>query len=268
MIFACDLDQTLIYSRKSMGLFDADELTIVEYYEGEPLSFMSNRAMQLLRLLDKQLLFVPATTRTLEQYRRVFGIADELAPRYAITGNGGTVLIDGTPDESWRQQVLRLTGERCASFREIDDLFGGISSDVWVRKRTLCEETFFTILIERDRLPEDVMERLHERLPGLGWNCSLQGRKLYLMPDTVSKGAAVAYVMERSGSSALFAAGDSLLDESMLRIADDALAPVHGELYRRWGTDSPFRFTEQSGIRASEEILLRLLSRMEVSEAL
>lgn len=97
---------------------------------------------------------------------------------------------------------------------------------------------------------------------------SLQGRKIYLVPDHVSKGSAVRYVKELSGSSFVFAAGDSLLDESMLELADEAMAPNHGELYRKYGVHKHIGFTENSGIRASDEILARLTNRMEVRKAL
>jgi trehalose-6-phosphatase len=112
------------------------------------------------------------------------------------------------------------------------------------------------------------MLELEAVLQGHGWNCSLQGRKIYLVPDHVTKGAAVRYVKELSGAQSVFAAGDSLLDESMLLVADEAMAPNHGELYRKYGSHDRIRFTERSGIRASEDILDALMNQMEVRNAL
>jgi hypothetical protein len=54
----------------------------------------------------------------------------------------------------------------------------------------------------------------------------------------------------------------------MLTIADEAMAPNHGELFRKYGKHDRIRFTERSGIRASEEILESLSNRMEVRNAL
>ena len=73
-LVACDLDQTLIYSRSAFRLADgapAPELLSVEQLDGEPLSYLTRRAAAGIRELALASTFVPVTTRTLEQYRRV-----------------------------------------------------------------------------------------------------------------------------------------------------------------------------------------------------
>ena len=67
-VFHADLDNTLIYSvRHDVG----EEKTGVEVYEGREVSFMTNRSSSLLKRVKEHLLFVPTTTRTEEQYRRI-----------------------------------------------------------------------------------------------------------------------------------------------------------------------------------------------------
>ncbi|RED63155.1 hydrolase [Cohnella lupini] len=268
MIFACDLDQTLIYSRNSMGPVDAEQLVPVERIDGQYHSFMTRTAYENLQELSERLLFVPATTRITEQYRRIFGLTEGVRYRYAIVSNGGQVFIDGKPDLDWESSVRRTVRTNCAESLEIKQAFDRLVSEECVVKSSYCDDLFYSIVVNRDLLPPNLMAELATMLTGLGWSCSLQGRKIYLVPDHVTKGAAVQYVKELSGALSVFAAGDSLLDESMLTIADEAMAPKHGELFRKYGNHDRIRFTERSGIRASEEILEYLTNRMEVRSAL
>lgn len=270
MIFTCDLDQTLIYSRNSMGSIDEDELVPVETYDGDYLSFMSRTAYHHLQLLSQSILFVPTTTRIHEQYKRIFGLteAHSIPTKYAIISNGGKVLVDGKPDADWEHRVREAVLTKCAPHQEIKAIFDRLVAEDWVLKERYSDDLFYSIVVKYDLLPAGLMDELESSLQGTGWKSSLQGRKIYLVPDHVSKGSAVRYVKELSGSSFVFAAGDSLLDESMLEIADEAIAPKHGELYRKYGIHKHIRFTENSGIRASDEILTRLTNRMEVRNAI
>jgi hydroxymethylpyrimidine pyrophosphatase-like HAD family hydrolase len=108
----------------------------------------------------------------------------------------------------------------------------------------------------------EAVDEMRKQLAPLGWSCSLQGRKIYLVPEKVSKGAAIEYVKEKLGSNYVFAAGDSLLDESLLLAADYAIAPCHGELGRTYATHPHFHFTNSRGALASEELLDRILEHV------
>ncbi|QMV41448.1 HAD family hydrolase [Cohnella cholangitidis] len=269
MIFACDLDQTLIYSRNSMGPIEQpDELVPVELDQGEYRSFMTRTAYRDLQALSGRVHFVPTTTRIYEQYRRIFGLTEGVPSRYAIVSNGGKVLIDGRSDEEWENRVRRTVREKCAPAPEIKGKFDELVAKEWIIKDRYCDELFYSVIVDRAKLRAGLMDDLTKLLQDDGWNCSLQGRKIYLVPDCVSKGSAVRYVKELAGASYVFAAGDSLLDESMLDVADEFVAPNHGELYRKYGVHDRILFTERSGIRASEEVVGTLMNRMEARNAI
>ena len=73
-LVACDLDQTLIFSRRSFRLPPGaaePELVLVERLNGEPAAFMTATAFAGIAELARQAVLVPVTTRTLDQYRRV-----------------------------------------------------------------------------------------------------------------------------------------------------------------------------------------------------
>ena len=66
--FFSDLDNTLIFSYKhDIG----KEKRCVEIYQGREVSYITERTYGLLTYAASRLLFVPVTTRTEEQYRRM-----------------------------------------------------------------------------------------------------------------------------------------------------------------------------------------------------
>ena len=78
VLVASDLDRTLIYSAAALALPLPDEraprLLCVEVYESQPLSYMTETAAALLAELGElgdEAVFVPTTTRTRQQYRRI-----------------------------------------------------------------------------------------------------------------------------------------------------------------------------------------------------
>jgi hydroxymethylpyrimidine pyrophosphatase-like HAD family hydrolase len=84
---------------------------------------------------------------------------------------------------------------------------------------------------------------------------SVQGRKAYVVPDSLTKEAALAEVVRRVGASRVVAAGDSLLDQGVLEYADVAIRPAHGELHEAGWTRPGLVVTSRSGGGAAEEIV-------------
>lgn len=262
MIFASDLDRTLIYSMNSMGEgIPEDELIPVELYNNEVLSYMTKQALSLLHEISQIGTFIPVTTRTVEQYQRIFHITRTFNPEYAITSNGGNILFEGSPDLEW-STLVQASLKTSADHQEVKALFDELSSPEWALRGRLCDGMFYTIIIDRQVMPTEIIDTLKTSLSILGWTISIQGRKLYLMPSNLTKGSAIRYVKDRIGASYIAAAGDSLLDESLLAAADFILAPGHGELFNTYSAMDRYTFTNHSGIRASEELLLRVREDM------
>ncbi|WP_345775113.1 amino acid permease, partial [Dietzia cinnamea] len=139
-LVAVDLDRTMIFSEGALGVPLDETFECVEMYEGKPLSYMSIRSMSLLRGLSESVTVVPTTTRTIEQFQRI-GLPG--APwRYAITSNGGNILVDGEPDTAWRKGFdldlagigaelrSRVSEDWVLKYREADGLFCYLVVDV------------------------------------------------------------------------------------------------------------------------------------------
>ncbi|MFD0050449.1 HAD family hydrolase [Actinomycetes bacterium NPDC127524] len=263
MIFASDLDQTLIYSKRSarVGLDEKWPDTILaETLEEREISYMTNEAAALLKKVNGMMTFLPVTTRTIEQYKRIFFISEVIQPKAAVTSNGGNILIDGKADEEWKRRIAgRLIGESSPK-EDIQKEFSRISHSNWIIEERTADDLFHYYLIQQDLAPRDEIEQFKKAAAAMGWNLSLQGRKLYFVPQCINKWEAVAYLKDLFREDVIAASGDSMLDLCMLEAADYAIAPCHGELNIM--TDSPAEpllRTEQKGIKAAEEILTHVL---------
>jgi hypothetical protein len=262
VLVCSDLDRTLIYSTAAMGLNGSDKdrlrLRCVEVYKGEPLSFVTESAASGLEVLSDAAAFVPVTTRTPEQYARVHLLGRP--PKYAICANGGHILVDGEADDDWARAVEARMAEGCAELDEVEAHLARIAG-AFVKSRYTASKLFAYSVVERDELPPGWVEDLTGWCAERGWRTSVQGRKVYCLPEILTKAAAAAEVARRTGAEVMLAAGDSLLDTELLQAADAAIRPAHGELHDTGWTASHTAVTGAQGIAAGEEIIGWLLDR-------
>jgi hypothetical protein len=258
-LVASDLDRTLIYSAAALQLpmpdAEAPRLLCVEVYESKPLSYLTESAAGLLARLAAETVFVPTTTRTREQYHRIR--LPGPAPRFAICANGGHLLVDGVTDPAWRRQVAARLADECASLDEIRAHLLATADPAWLLKERIAEDLFAYLVVERALLPEGWVKELAGWAEGRGWTVSLQGRKIYAVPQPLTKSAAVREVARRTGAERILAAGDSLLDADLLLAADRAWRPGHGELADSGWTAGNVDALAERGVAAGEEILRR-----------
>lgn len=257
MIYASDLDQTLIYSQPAEQAEHLGErIMVAELIDGKVRSYMSSSTYQRLQELMNELIFIPVTTRTIAQYERIHLISQILKPQYAVTSNGGNMLIDGNMDTEWRDLVRTRVSETSAPVEDVLPVMQAVLQQDWLISSSFCDELFYSHIVERDRMPVQEIADLSKQLKSMGWRTSVQGRKVYIVPEAVSKGAAVAHLKQILDGRKVIASGDSLLDQSLLDIADYAIAPGHGELFRQeqMTPSGIYRFTEESGIFAADDI--------------
>ena len=260
-LVACDVDRTLVYSSKALGLpgadRDAPRLVVGEVYLGVPAAFYTRDAEQLLVALAAESTFVPTTTRTRAQFAR---IRLPVEPRYAITSNGGHLLVDGTPDRDWSAHVTAILAGISAPLAEVTWHLQKVADPLWTRAQRVAEELFVYLVVERSELPATFLDELSGWCAERAWTVSLQGRKLYCVPSPLTKSAAITEVAWRAGTARTVAAGDSLLDADLLASAEEGVRPAHGELHdRRWLLPH-LTVTERSGVLGGEEVVARLLA--------
>lgn len=262
MLFASDLDQTLIYSPKSFRMLPNTSLpaiSLVETYESRDISFMADRAIEQLQQLALQHVFIPVTTRTIEQYQRISLFHKKIIPAYGVVSNGGNVIVNGVVDQDWNNKIKKNISQMCLCSQDILSQFGEISHASWAGPLKVADNCFQYCIVERDKIPTDALESFSLWAKAQNWRISLQGRKLYIVPEVVNKWDAVAYVRDLLKEKVVIAAGDSLLDLCMLEAANYAIAPRHGEIWDSYCSGmlpiSSIQFTNQAGVLAAQEIL-------------
>ncbi|MEA5083566.1 MAG: HAD hydrolase family protein [Lachnospiraceae bacterium] len=215
-IFLSDLDNTLIYSYKhNIG----KKIVLVETKEGKELSFMTSKAHMLLEKIKDEMEFIPLTTRSLEQYRRIF-FSDKWQVECALVANGGILLRNNKIDEQWYDESLKLIenaqkelelgmeilkNDRNIFFevRKVDGLFVFTKSNDVVSTRNTLER----------QLDLSVVSVFNN------------GNKVYIFPEKLNKGTAVQRIRKLRNPEVIFAAGDSDFDLPMLKEADITIFP-------------------------------------------
>ncbi|MGI8677133.1 MAG: HAD family hydrolase [Jatrophihabitans sp.] len=254
LMVATDLDRTLVYSRGAIEAYGGREIPVVpvERDEGADVSWMTACAAKLLTELHRDALLVPTTTRTPEQYERI--TLPGPPPRYAITANGGILLVDGAIDHDW-DGVVAAELARVAPLAEVWEHAGHVCRPEWTVKLRNAHGLFCYAVLHRDRTPRAFVADVTAWADQRGWQTSLQGRKLYLVPRSLTKSAAVAEIVRRTGCERVAAAGDSLLDADLLDAADAGIAARHGELVTSGWSAPHVTVTAADGVRAGEEIV-------------
>lgn len=259
MIYASDLDRTLIYSLGAIGVPEnTPGLIPAEIIEGKTRSYISQQALNQLMDLNTRIIFIPVTTRTIQQYKRINLFQETVIPDYAVTSNGGNILIGGVVDKEWRESIGRLVARHSAGADEVRSYIKAVVREDWIISENYCDDLFYSFMVYRDQLPLDEITNLSDRLYNLGWRVSLQGRKLYAVPAAVNKSDAILHLRRTVRSEPMVASGDSLLDKSLLESADYAIAPCHGEIFAEQQSGlvkSRYPFTKESGVFAGDEIL-------------
>jgi hypothetical protein len=251
ILIATDLDRTLIYSAAAAGV-TPDRLIAVEHLDGRPISYMTAQGLRLLAHLAAEQMVVPVTTRTPDQLARVRLPGGP--GRYAVAANGGVLLVDGEPDQDWAAHVGAALA-RAAPVEEAFDVLDAACHPDWAGPSRVAAELFCYRVVDRAALPDGALDALGAWSAHAGWRVSLQGRKLYVVPEALRKSEAVAEIARRESARVVLAAGDSLLDMDLLLAADRAVRPGHGELHdARWSAPSVDVLTS-AGVRAGEEIL-------------
>lgn len=210
-----DLDNTLIYSYRHPA---GTSGICVEYYRNREQSFLTENTYENLKRINRKLLMVPTSTRSIEQYQRIrLGIG---RIPYALTCNGGVLLVDGEKDLSWYRLSLELIQDSLPALRTAEHF---LEKDPRRKYELRLVEGLY--LFTKCCRPEEVAEELRELLAPGPVSVICRNEKLYVLPENLSKGKAVERFRKYINAARVIAAGDSEFDISMLREADMGIAP-------------------------------------------
>jgi hydroxymethylpyrimidine pyrophosphatase-like HAD family hydrolase len=257
MIFASDLDRTLIYS-KSFINEETKDIFPIEKKDGEVISYMSKTSMSLLSLLSKKITFIPVTSRSLEQFNRLTFFKDILINRYAVVANGGILLKNNEIDVNW-QELIKDNMEEIISLEELLIRISKFLKNPQVNYFRCCDSLFVYIVLKSNIIEDEYLSELQPLCIANGYGVVKNGRKIYITPHFVNKWAPIKEIEQESE---LITAGDSILDFPMLENSMTGFVPAHGELNMKYGQllseNKKIFCTSSHGIGASDELLNRI----------
>jgi hydroxymethylpyrimidine pyrophosphatase-like HAD family hydrolase len=265
MIFASDLDSTLIFSSRHCKLINEEKLFPVDFYNNK-CSFITKSMKDTLEHINENMLFIPVTTRSPREYSRIKYFYDVIKPKYAVVANGGIILKDGIEYAPW-SDIISTRTKGVISVKSMIKLCSFFLESDMVKSYKTCEDMFIYSIVDEDKLAImlsnkemnlDYFEVLRGFCAKYNYSVSKQGRKVYIVPNCINKYDPINYIMQLENINILIAAGDSLLDYPMINHSDYGIVPSHGEilcsLSAKELTDTVY-ITKQSGILAGEELL-------------
>lgn len=267
-IFASDLDQTLIYSHRFLEEFSQEEknrVDLVEIFEGKEISFISKYVKEEIKKIIEKNLFIPVTTRTIAQFSRIEFFSKELNLKYAITSNGGNILINGEICKEWQKIMENKLKTESINKTVVLDEFNKIRDDSWSKECKLADDLFYYSIIEKSNIPWEKFEVFSLWLNENGWVSSIQGRKMYFVPKCVDKWVALKYISDLEKAKKIVSSGDSKLDLNMIINSTIGIIPSHGqEAIEFLGVpNSNIKITETKGIFAADEIVNKVIFELE-----
>ena len=236
VLYASDLDRTLIFSNKFIQEYPTDApYTPVETKDGRVISNMADEVhAKLLHIKDnKNVTFVPVTTRSISEYKRInLGFT----PEYAIMSNGGTILKDGEVMTEWDAYIKSRM-----NYMQAIDIINDIEEEMQSvnYKVKMIDNCYLFFKTENPELFDTEVLYLMSKYPD--WEFTRQVGKCYAIPKHFSKQIALRWLYNKLDKPYIVASGDSELDLPMLTLANKAIIPTHGNLVKeRFVEDGTF----------------------------
>ena len=218
ILFACDLDNTLIYSAKR--LLPEEEYICVDTYEGAEISFMSEKTARLLQNLPAEILLVPLTARSAAQYKRIKW-PKGFSPPLALTTGGMILLENGEESAAWTTKSRQLT----APYREeLTRMYRLAAEEAAFSACRLTDDMYLFLRAEDADTAAEFAAR-YAKTTRL--TVCRTGRKIYITAPNAHKGAALSRLQQKLKPQYTFCAGDSAADFPMAKFACRAFFPSY-----------------------------------------
>ena len=213
ILFACDLDNTILYSYKKAK--DGDVL--VEMKGSFKQGYMTSHSIDVLKKVKNEIVFLPISSRSIEQYKRInFG---PLEPKYAVLSNGGRLLVDGMADSDWEKETEKIIGKRKEDLAKLDNI---LKRDQDFKRASIIDSSYYFCLAKEDI---NLEEKTKEYQDLTDFDIVTNYQKLYFFPKGINKGEALKRFKGSYQFDLVICAGDGKLDLPMLDLADIAIVP-------------------------------------------
>lgn len=255
MIFCFDLDGTLIHSRRR--LTEGGAVLTAEYRQGEEIGFITPKALEAFRAIQRRSVCLVNTLRGLEQARRVDFVRDGSC-RYLALQNGLYLYRDGILDTAWSARVSQAVNGLPLG---LDDGVARVQNCLRGIECLSKQYEYLAVFFVQPDFDDQLCAALAAEFAALGWVLCRQRKKLYLLPGPIDKGSVLDRVRELEGGAEAIGFGDSMFDLPFLRSCGTAWAPGGCELEGQ-ALDFPIRFSEGTAQAGTEAALCHILSAL------
>ena len=254
MIFASDLDNTLIHSKQHIP---KDTTVIcVEYIKDKqkPVTYMTPKAISLLNEIALKCQFIPVTAREIKQFKRIFNM--ENCP-YAITSNGAVIFDHGKKIQEWEKIIAKITETESNHYTQITNKLNEYAYLFEKPPRIVDNTVIMTKLLTTLESNHPFIKQLTQYIEQMDWNITIQQKKIYIAPHTISKEKALAFLLNKLKFQTLITAGDGAMDLNFINQGDIRFLPKDSEAYL-YITDHHAYHTVTNGPIGTEEMLLQI----------
>lgn len=235
MIFATDLDRTIIFSYRFIkDNKQREELICMEESNNKEISYMKKETFLKLLDLNKLVTITPVTMRSLKEYTRLL-FAKEM--KYAIVANGGMILKNGKPLADWQNKIKTLKPH---NYLEVSELLKQYNS-MFKKDIKLVDDVYFfasvkdTLTEHKESIKEEIQASLDNKTSE--WKAMCNGNKIYIYPKNITKDKALAflkqYIEKEEGKKFyMITAGDALVDLPILKLGDQRIIPENSAILK------------------------------------
>ena len=260
MVVFSDLDRSIIYSKRFLGK-DKSKLEI-EIYKNENISYISKKTVKLIKQLQKNIEFIPTTTRNIEQFKRIEFSKYDIDFKYAITSNGGNILVNGQIDSEYKDYINQKL-KNSIHIDEIMKLLEEYKNIKGIKKIRKADNIFAYIVVDNKIFDLKYIELFINKIKDLNWETYINGTKIYFLPQELKKSTAIKYICDKFGYKNTFAIGDSIMDKDMLDFCRSSYLLRHGDLVNSLSKENKYIISRECGFRGSEEVLKYIISYKE-----
>lgn len=257
MIFATDLDRTMIYSKKFINI-NEESVQAVEVKEDRVISYMTNKSIDLLKKINEKIPVIPVTTRSLDEYKRI-NIFEEINPRFFIVNNGGKIFVNGVEDKKWKKYINKKL-----KYNKLSTMYNYFietmkKCNIEILREKNIDNMYYMFIIED--MPTDKITDINEKIQDFSYSLYKTGRKVYLVPDFINKWDALNYLrdeyfyIDENNLEKIAYSGDSNMDLGCVLNSDLGIVPKHGEIALINKLEKNIIVTQKENIVASDEIL-------------
>lgn len=246
--FISDLDKTLVYSKCPNNV-------CIEKKGTQNITYITKESVDIIEQLfsDDSFCFIPCTLRSIEQTMRIDFIRNNNL-KYIICDNGASIYINGELDNTWNNKIDKIISRDkiCLLKNKLEKY--AINNNINIKMIKTNRNSFITIIFNTEEELNQNIDRLLSIVDN-SFEIFKQGKKTYIIPRGLNKSIAVNYLKQIYNIQNIITSGDSSVDDKFVELGDIKILPMHSVFNTKDAI-----ITKESGIKAGEEILRKILT--------